>query len=192
MREAEERSLLAGPHRELVPAWRHLPADRANPKSWLRQQIAGGSFLTGDCTGGFISEVTYQSTFRTSHQRQVECYGVVACPPLPIPPVCLYRLDARPGLCSDVSDPLLRLLAESRRRPERAVHVLATGRNLPSAAISISGWRFNRTGNRKAVEEEFASGANCSCHHPPRRRNLRVRPALPFPGIHHRPGAGRR
>ena len=61
-----------------------------------------------------------------------------------IPPACLYRLDARPGLCSDVSDPLLRPLAESKRTPEQALHVLATGRTFPAplflflAGVSIA------------------------------------------------------
>lgn len=90
-----------------------------------------------------------------------------------IPAAGMYRLDARPGLGSDVSHPPLRFLAESRRTPEQALHVFATGRNLLSAAISISGWRFVRTGNQKAVEEEFASRANCLCHYSaPARRSV--------------------
>src|SRR5580658_6293324 len=105
-------------------------------------------------------------------------------------PAGLHRLDARPGLPPDVPDPLLRRLAQPERAPEQVLHVLATRRNLPGSTIFVPGRYFVRLGDREAVEEESAADANCPHHHPPRRGDLCLWPALSPAGIFDRLGMG--
>jgi len=108
----------------------------------------------------------------------------------PIIPAGLHRLDARLGLRPDVSDPLLRLLAQPRRAPEQVLHVLPTRRNLPSSFVFVSGGGFVRTGNRKAVDQESATRANRARYDPSWRGNLCLRLALSPAGICHCLGLG--
>src|SRR5580693_3252522 len=106
-----------------------------------------------------------------------------------IPPR-LHRLDAWTGLPAPVPDPLLRFLAESAGAAEPLFHVLAAGRNLSGSSVSVAGWNFLCDGHRKALAERRRAGPDCPRDHPPRRRDLHLRPALPPAGVRHLLGLG--
>ena len=105
-------------------------------------------------------------------------------------PAGLYRLDARFGLRPDVSDPLLRLLAHSQPAPKQILHVLATWRHIPRSFIFISCRNLVCSRHRETVEQKSCPRTNRPYHHPSRRGNLRLRPALSPAGIRRRLGLG--
>src|SRR5580658_856301 len=105
----------------------------------------------------------------------------------PIPPR-LYRLDARTGLRTDVSDSLLRFVALRRSAAEPVFHVFAAGRDFSGAAFSFSGRSFVCAGHGKTVGEESFSGADCQAHDSAGRGDFRLRTTLPAAGVRPRNG----
>src|SRR5581483_2571403 len=88
------------------------------------------------------------------------CLGIVNATLFPIPP-CLHRLDARPGLRSDVSDALLRLVAGRQRQEIHFFYVVATGWDSTGAFVPVSGRNLIRPCDRQITSEGLAGEPNC-------------------------------
>src|SRR5438874_7094506 len=95
----------------------------------------------------------------------------------------LHRLDAWAGLCSDVSDALLRLLAGRRGTQEHLFHVVAIGRHAACPVVSVSCGHFVRAGRRQAPAKRSCSFSNRADHHPARCGNFKLGTAVSRAGI---------
>src|SRR5437879_4060106 len=104
--------------------------------------------------------------------------------------VGLHRLDAWAGLCSDVSDALLRLLAGRRGTQEHLFHVVAIGRHAACPVVFVSCGHFIRAGRRQAAAKRSCSLSNRAHHHPARRGNFPAGIAVSRAGIPDRLGLG--
>src|SRR5579863_1886527 len=73
---------------------------------------------------------------------------------------------------------------------EPVFHVFAAGRDVPGAAVSVSGGNLVRAGDGKTMAEGCAGRANCANDDLARRGDLRLRTAVPVAGIYRRLGMG--
>ncbi len=87
-------------------------------------------------------------------------------------------------------NPQLRLLAGSRLTPEQVLHVpQLRGTFRAPLFLFLAGISFALV-TEKLWKKNLPPVQMCSCHHPPRHRDLRVQRAIPSPGILHCLGLG--
>ena len=108
----------------------------------------------------------------------------------PFFPSRLDRLDARPGLCPDVPDALLRRMARRQRPQNQLPQRIATPRHSARAPLSFSSRSFLRPGHRQTHSQTSDPRRNNPHHAPPQRRNLRLRTPVPPARISHSLGMG--
>src|SRR5262249_51797682 len=96
---------------------------------------------------------------------------------------CLHRLDAGVGVRSDVSDALLRLVAEPGSEAVSACGMVAFGWHAAGTAVYFLGRHLGGIGNRQTARKECIAPRNRKTGPAARRRGVWARTPIPAPGI---------